>query len=78
MRRIQSNVSTSEERTAKKITQAIQDLTLDLDMVGWYIARAMPYLHFRRFQEVAESASHEMEIRTNPEYAREVHNGFQN
>jgi hypothetical protein len=76
MRRIQSSVSTSEERTAKKITQAIQDLNLDLDMVGYYIAKAMPYLHFRRFIEVAESASHEMNIKADIEYARKVHNGF--
>lgn len=76
MRRVQSSVSTSEERTAKKITQAIQDLTLDLDMVGYYIAKAMPYLHFRRFIEVAESASHEMNIKADIEYARKVHNGF--
>jgi hypothetical protein len=78
MRRIQSSVSTSEERTAKKLTQAIQDLTLDLDMVGWYVARHMPYLHFRRFIEVAESASHEMNIKADIEYARKAHNGFQN
>lgn len=76
MRRIQSNISTSEERTAKKITQAIQDLTLDLDMVGYYMAHAMPYLHFRRFVEVAESATHEMNIKADIEYARKVHNGF--
>jgi hypothetical protein len=78
MRRVQTSVSTSEERTAKKITQAIQDLTLDLERVGYYIATAMPYLHFRRFIEVAESASHEMNIKADIEYARKVHNGFQN
>jgi hypothetical protein len=71
MRRIQNSVATSEERTAKKITQAIQDLTLDLEKVGYYIATAMPYLHFNRFLSVAESAEHEMKIRNDIDYERE-------
>lgn len=72
MRRIQNSVATSEERTAKKITQAIQDLTLDLERVGYYIATAMPYLHFNRFISVAESAEHEMKMRNDIEYEREA------
>lgn len=71
MRRIQNSVATSEERTAKKITQAIQDLTLDLESVGYYIAHAMPYLHFNRFISVAESAAHEMKIKADIDYERE-------
>ena len=73
MRRIQNSVATSEERTAKKITQAIQDLTLDLERVGYYLATAMPYLHFNRFISVAESAEHEMKMRNDLDYQREYH-----
>ena len=73
MRRIQSSVATYEERTAKKITQAIQDLTLDLERVGYYLATAMPYLHFNRFISVAESAEHEMKMRNDLDYQREYH-----
>jgi hypothetical protein len=71
MYRIQTSVSTSEERVAKQLTKAISDLTLDLERVGYYIATAMPYLHFARFRQVAESADHEMSMRTDIDYERE-------
>ena len=76
MRRLQTSVITSEERVAKKITQAIQDLTLDLERVGYYVATAMPYLHFARFREVAESAEHEMKMRTDIAYERDYRRRF--
>jgi hypothetical protein len=61
MRRIANQVSTTEEKVAKKLTQDIQDLNLNLEMVGFYIAHAMPYLHFCRLVEVVEAAKYQRE-----------------
>lgn len=59
MRRISNSIHTDEEKAAKKLTQAIQDLNLDIERVGWYVANAMPHLHYSRLIEVMESAQYQ-------------------
>jgi len=61
MRRITNQILTNEEKVAKKLTQNIQDLNLDLEKVGFYIATAMPYLHYTRIVETVEAAKYQME-----------------
>lgn len=59
MRRISNSIHTDEEKAAKKLTQAIQDLNLDIERVGFYVANAMPHLHYARLVEVVESAQYQ-------------------
>jgi len=47
---------TKEEKVAVKIGNLLTDFTLDLEKVGYYVARATPYLIYRRSLEVLESA----------------------
>jgi hypothetical protein len=51
---------TKELRVAVKMSELVNDLTLDLDQVGTYIATNNG-ISYRRIQEVAESAKHERE-----------------
>jgi hypothetical protein len=51
---------TKELRVAVKMSELVNDLTLDLDQVGTYIATNNG-ITYRRFQEVAESAKNERE-----------------
>jgi len=49
-------VKTSEEKTALKIAQLLTDFTLDLEKVGYHIARSTAYILYRRSVEVLEAA----------------------
>jgi hypothetical protein len=51
-----NNIATNEEKIAKKISVLLSDFTIDLEKVGYYLARATPYLLFCRSLEVLESA----------------------
>jgi hypothetical protein len=51
---------TKELRVAVKMSELVNDLTLDLDQVGTYIATNNG-ITYRRIQEIAESAKHERE-----------------
>lgn len=52
---------TEAEKAAKKLEKIVNDLTLDLDQVGVYLARVAPNVSYRRLQEIAESAEYEKE-----------------
>ena len=60
MRRLH-NPHTKEEKIATKIGKELSDFTLDLDAVGFYLARAQPYVILRRAIEVLESAEYNRE-----------------
>lgn len=45
-----------EEKVAVAIGKLLSDFFLDLEKVGYYLARATPYLIYRRSLEVLESA----------------------
>ena len=49
------------EKVAEKISRLINDLTLDLDQVGIYVARDN-LITYNRLIEIAEAAEYEREI----------------
>jgi hypothetical protein len=58
MRRSKSLTVTPEEKVAIKISTLLSDFNLDLESIGFYLSRSMPYTIYRRFTEVAESAQY--------------------
>lgn len=59
MRRIEQ---TKELKVATKISDLVNDLTLDLDQVGIYLATNSA-ITYRRVMEIAEAAQYEKEER---------------
>ena len=53
------------EKVAEKITNLVNDVNLDLDQVGAYIARTSSNTTYRRLLEVASSAKYEKEEKDN-------------
>jgi hypothetical protein len=51
-----------EEKVAQVISRVLSDFSLDLEAVGYYLAKAIPYTIFRRAEEVLESAKHNNEV----------------
>lgn len=51
-----SKVITKEEKVAMSIGKLLSDFYLDLEKVGYYLAKSVPYLIYRRSIEVLESA----------------------
>jgi hypothetical protein len=51
-----------EEKVAQVISRVLSDFSLDLEAVGYYLAKAIPYTIFRRAEEVLESAQHNNEV----------------
>jgi hypothetical protein len=51
--------TTEAEKTAVKISKIVNDVTLDLDQVGIYLARVAPNVSYSRLQIIAESAQAE-------------------
>ena len=57
MYRISRSVTKSkEEKVAEKIGLLLSDFHLDLEKVGVYMSRSLPYLVYRRALEVLQSA----------------------
>jgi hypothetical protein len=52
---------TKEEKVAEKIGLLLSDFHLDLEKVGVYMSRSLPYLVFRRALEVLESAQFQLD-----------------
>jgi hypothetical protein len=62
MYRISKSVTkTNEEKVAEKIGVLLSDFHLDLEKVGVYMSRNLPYLVFRRALEVLESAEFQLD-----------------
>jgi hypothetical protein len=57
-----STHTTKEEKVAQKISVLLSDFTLDLEKVGYYLARAIPLLLFKRSLEVLESAQFQEDL----------------
>lgn len=53
---------TNEERVAEKIGVLLSDFHLDLEKVGVYMSRNLPYMVFRRALEVLESAEFQLDV----------------
>jgi hypothetical protein len=63
MYRISKSITkTNEEKVAEKIGVLLSDFHLDLEKVGVYMSRNLPYLVFRRALEVLESAEYQLDI----------------
>ena len=65
-----SRLKTKEEKVAERITVLLSDFNLDLEKIGYYIARDTPYVIFSRAIEVLESAQFQKPI------VDEVRNGI--
>jgi len=61
MRSIRLGTS-KEEKVAQVISRVLSDFSLDLEAVGYYLAKAIPYTIFRRAEEVLESAQYNNEV----------------
>lgn len=60
-----------EERVAKRIKAIVEDLDLDLEQAGIYIARVLPHLTFTRLQAIMEVANDEKHLIMNPQERKE-------
>ncbi len=61
---------TKEQKVAKQLADMLNDLTLDLDMVGKYVAVHSSSVQFNRIQLIADVAQFEKEA----QYDRNTHN----
>jgi hypothetical protein len=52
---------TPEEKIAKRLSDIVSDVRIDLDLVGVYLARTSPSVPYNRLVEIVESAQHEKE-----------------
>jgi len=50
------NRETKEEKVAVSIGKLLSDFHLDLEKVGYYLAKSLPYTIYRRALEVLSSA----------------------
>ena len=57
-----TRIKTKEEKVAERMTTLMSDFSLDLEKVGYYLARTMPYVIFCRSLEVLESAQFQKPI----------------
>jgi hypothetical protein len=61
---------TKEEKVANQIAKTLSPVDLDLDEVGFFLAKIKPTTHYNRLILVAESAVSEQEKIDNPDYNR--------
>ena len=62
MRKSKAVTTSIEEKTAIGIGKLLSNFHLDLEKVGYYLAKATPYLVYRRSLEVLESAQSQQDI----------------
>lgn len=53
------------QKVAEKMSLLVNDVTLDLDQVGSYIARTASNVTYRRLLEIVEAARYEKEEKDN-------------
>ena len=61
-------IITKEEKLAKIILEKIADITLDLEMVGYYIAYNVRGVLYNRFTIISETAEEEREKQNDKKY----------
>jgi hypothetical protein len=54
---------TDEEKAAKQIAKIVNDLTLDIELVGEYLANQERNVSYNRLIVVAESAQYQKEMK---------------
>ena len=62
MRKSKAVNTSIEEKTAINIGKLLSNFHLDLEKVGYYLAKATPHLVYRRALEVLESAQFQQDI----------------
>ena len=72
MRRVRRDITSNEEKVARKIGQLMTDFTLDLEAVGYHLAHSNPYIIYARALEVLEATEYN---KTVAEY-REIGNRY--
>ncbi len=61
MRTIRLRIS-KEEKVADKITTLLSDFTLDLEAIGFYLAKGSPHIIYSRANEVLEAMQYNKEV----------------
>ena len=59
---------TKEEKIAKSIIDKLSDLTLDLELIAYYIALNVSGVLYNRFQVIAETTMEEKEKQLDRKY----------
>jgi hypothetical protein len=62
MRRSIRLAISKEEKVANRITVLLSDFTLDLEAIGFYLAKATPHIIYSRANEVLESMQYNKEV----------------
>ena len=57
-----SQLKTKEAKVAERISVLLSDFNLDLEKIGYYIARDTPYVIFNRAKELLDSAQFQQPI----------------
>jgi hypothetical protein len=65
---------TKEGRTAEKMAELVNDLTLNLDMVGIYLADLTSSILYNRLYQVFDSARTQKEYTYSQAYQRQMRN----
>jgi hypothetical protein len=51
-----------EEKVANRITTLLSDFTLDLEAIGFYLAKGSPHIIYTRANEVLEAMQYNKEV----------------
>lgn len=65
---MRKKIITKEEKLAKIILDKLSDITLDLEMVGYYIAYNVRSVLYNRFTIISETAEEEREKQNDKKY----------
>jgi hypothetical protein len=65
---MRKKIITKEEKLAKIILDKLADITLDLEMVGYYIAYNVRGVLYNRFTVISETAEEEREKQNDRKY----------
>ena len=65
---MRKKIITKEEKLAKTILDKLADITLDLEMVGYYIAYNVRGVLYNRFTVISETAEEEREKQNDRKY----------
>jgi len=62
MRRSIKLAISKEERVANRIVTLLSDFTLDLESIGFYLAKGSPHIIYTRANEVLEAMQYNKEV----------------
>jgi hypothetical protein len=62
MRRAIRLAVSKEEKVASKMVTLLSDLTLDLEAIGFYLAKGSPHIIYTRANEVLEAMQYNKEV----------------